>query len=239
MVCCYLLYVYYILSTWNINIIIMVWIRWVVKALISHRYHLDCALKWGPDPADLGATTDHTIQQATGRCCHTSGNWINDESWVKHVIGYQLSSWKLITVVFAFKFLVTNEYADTVVFWAQDACWMHVLSSRSPLAKQILRERCRTGFGVGFSSFFLGGNIVTHTHTEKYICTHVQISGYLLQMFANTMWFCLDLPRCSSFQAQLVSLHLVFTCSQRGQKTFWFKRTRARSDWDGLNLKAC
>lgn len=46
-------------------------IRWIVKALIPHRYHLDSALKWGPDPADLGATTDHTIQQATGRCCHT------------------------------------------------------------------------------------------------------------------------------------------------------------------------
>lgn len=35
----------------------------VLRHLTQLRYHLDCALKWGPDLADLGATTDHTIQQ--------------------------------------------------------------------------------------------------------------------------------------------------------------------------------
>lgn len=54
-----------------------------------------------------------------------------------------------------------------------------------------------------------------------YTCSDFRYCKYL-QIVCG---FTLDLPRCSSFQAQLVSLHLVFTYSQRGQKTFWFKRT--------------
>ncbi|CAL1163783.1 unnamed protein product [Cladocopium goreaui] len=35
----------------------------VLRHLTQLRYHLDSALKWGPDAADLGAISEHTIQQ--------------------------------------------------------------------------------------------------------------------------------------------------------------------------------
>ena len=75
---------------------------------------------------------------------------------------------------------------------------MHVLSSRSPLAKQILRKKYRAEFKVNFSFFLLRGNIVTHTRTHREIYLYT-CSDFRLPT-ANVCKYDVVLPGSSQVQ---------------------------------------